>query len=117
MNQQSSTTQVLPLAASGDAPAAPAEQHRQKPTMWQQMKQQPLVPLFAAATAGVLGYGLLSFKGGDISASQRAMRFRVLAQGACVGAMVLYVGLNGAGPIGDAIAFFRPTKSPKVSES
>ncbi|NXM32594.1 HIG2A protein, partial [Oxyruncus cristatus] len=56
-------------------------------------RENPLVPLGCLCTVGVLTYGLISFKKGDIRRSQLMMRARVLAQGftfaALLGGMVV----------------------------
>ncbi|NXG53748.1 HIG2A protein, partial [Psilopogon haemacephalus] len=56
-------------------------------------RENPLVPLGCLCTVGVLTYGLISFKRGNIRRSQQMMRARVLAQGftfvALLGGMVV----------------------------
>lgn len=93
-------------------PLADPRLTKRRETFWEKASREPLVPLFAAATLGVLGYGLYSFQSGNVATSQKMMRLRVLAQGACVAAMVGYVGLNGSGPIADALKLF--SKKPAV---
>ncbi|NXJ66514.1 HIG2A protein, partial [Rostratula benghalensis] len=44
-------------------------------------RENPLVPLGCLCTAGVLTYGLISFKRGNIRQSQLMMRARIVAQG------------------------------------
>ncbi|KAJ7956269.1 RING-H2 finger protein ATL48 [Quillaja saponaria] len=59
--------------------------------------RNPLVPLGAFATAGVLTAGLISFRRGNSQLGQRLMRARVVAQGATVALMVgtaYYYGEN-----------------------
>ncbi|XP_016477222.1 RING-H2 finger protein ATL48-like [Nicotiana tabacum] len=51
--------------------------------------RNPLVPIGAFVTAGVLTAGLISFKRGNSQLGQQLMRARVLAQG---GTVVLMVG-------------------------
>jgi hypothetical protein len=51
-------------------------------------KENPLVPIGCFATLVALGYGLLSFKRGNMLMSQNMMRFRVVAQGGTVIALV-----------------------------
>ncbi|NWU89741.1 HIG2A protein, partial [Upupa epops] len=55
-------------------------------------RENPLVPLGCLCTIGVLTYGLISFKRGNIRQSQLMMRARILAQGftfaALLGGMV-----------------------------
>jgi hypothetical protein len=80
---------------------SPVESHKSGDSFIEKCKKQPLVPLFAVGTLGVLGYGLMSFRGAEISNSQRAMRLRVVAQGATLAAMVGYLGFVGEGPIGE----------------
>lgn len=55
-------------------------------------KKEPLVPIGALTTAGILAYGLSTFRRGNIRQSQRAMRARVLAQGFTIIAVVAYGG-------------------------
>ena len=57
---------------------------------WGKTKQDPLVPIGAAMTAGVLGAGLYSMYQNNPSLSQRMMRIRIVAQGFTV--VVLCVG-------------------------
>ncbi|NXS59538.1 HIG2A protein, partial [Brachypteracias leptosomus] len=56
-------------------------------------RENPLVPLGCLCTLGVLTYGLISFKRGNIRQSQLMMRARILAQGftfaALLGGMVV----------------------------
>ncbi|XP_061858622.1 HIG1 domain family member 2A, mitochondrial [Colius striatus] len=55
-------------------------------------RENPLVPLGCLCTLGVLTYGLVSFKRGNVRRSQLMMRARILAQGftfaALLGGMV-----------------------------
>ncbi|NXX76378.1 HIG2A protein, partial [Urocolius indicus] len=44
-------------------------------------RENPLVPLGCLCTLGVLTYGLISFKRGNVRRSQLMMRARILAQG------------------------------------
>jgi len=53
-----------------------------------QTKQDPFVPMGALLTCGILAGGLYQFNKGNKENSQRMMRFRILAQGATVVAMV-----------------------------
>ncbi|KAH7688795.1 Hypoxia induced protein domain-containing protein [Dioscorea alata] len=50
--------------------------------------RNPLVPVGAFVTAGVLTMGLISFKRGNSQLGQKLMRARVVAQGATVALMV-----------------------------
>ncbi|XP_019154730.1 PREDICTED: RING-H2 finger protein ATL48-like [Ipomoea nil] len=50
--------------------------------------RNPLVPLGALVTAGVLTAGLISFRQGNSNLGQKLMRARVVAQGATVALMV-----------------------------
>ncbi|XP_020704186.1 RING-H2 finger protein ATL48 [Dendrobium catenatum] len=50
--------------------------------------KNPLVPIGALITAGVLTAGLMSFKQGNSQLGQKLMRARVLVQGATVALMV-----------------------------
>ncbi|KAF0852333.1 mitochondrial CIV assembly protein Rcf1 [Andalucia godoyi] len=75
----------------------------QKESFIKKCKDQPMVPLFAVGTVGVLVAGLWSFKSNNIANSQRMMRMRVLLQGATITAMVLYLGVQKDGPIGEVI--------------
>ncbi|CAK9177215.1 unnamed protein product [Ilex paraguariensis] len=50
--------------------------------------RNPLVPIGAFMTAGVLTAGLISFKTGNSHLGQKLMRARVVAQGATVALMV-----------------------------
>lgn len=50
--------------------------------------KNPLVPVGALITAGVLTAGLISFKRGNSHLSQLLMRARVIAQGGTVAIMV-----------------------------
>ncbi|XP_018831560.1 RING-H2 finger protein ATL48-like [Juglans regia] len=50
--------------------------------------RNPLVPIGALLTAGVLTAGLISFKQGNSHLGQVLMRARVVAQGATVALMV-----------------------------
>ncbi|KAH7848017.1 hypothetical protein Vadar_032837 [Vaccinium darrowii] len=50
--------------------------------------KNPLVPIGALITAGVLTAGLISFKMGNSQLGQHLMRARVVAQGATVALMV-----------------------------
>uniref|UniRef100_A0A1J3CSA7 RING-H2 finger protein ATL48 n=1 Tax=Noccaea caerulescens TaxID=107243 RepID=A0A1J3CSA7_NOCCA len=50
--------------------------------------RNPLVPLGALATAGVLTAGLISFRRGNSQMGQVLMRARVVVQGATVALMV-----------------------------
>ncbi|NXA03105.1 HIG2A protein, partial [Sapayoa aenigma] len=56
-------------------------------------RENPLVPLGCLCTAGILTYGLISFKRGNTRRSQLMMRARILAQGftfaALLGGMVV----------------------------
>mmetsp|Transcript_116992 Transcript_116992/g.164412 ORF Transcript_116992/g.164412 Transcript_116992/m.164412 type:complete len:103 (+) Transcript_116992:56-364(+) len=56
---------------------------------WDKIKENPWVPLGAAATAVVLGSGLYAFKSGRVGLSQQMMRLRVVAQGATVAVLVI----------------------------
>ncbi|RWR77114.1 RING-H2 finger protein ATL48-like protein [Cinnamomum micranthum f. kanehirae] len=49
--------------------------------------KNPLVPLGALVTAGVLTAGLISFRQGNSRLGQKLMRARVVAQGATVALM------------------------------
>ncbi|KAJ8984782.1 hypothetical protein NQ317_003695 [Molorchus minor] len=51
-------------------------------------KENPLVPIGAAATTAALSYGLWSFRTGKKKMSQLMMRTRVVAQGFTIFAMV-----------------------------
>ncbi|KAJ7945898.1 RING-H2 finger protein ATL48 [Quillaja saponaria] len=60
-------------------------------------KRNPLVPLGALITAGVLTAGLISFRQGNSHLGQKLMRARVVVQGATVALMVgtaYYYGEN-----------------------
>eukprot|EP00897_Mesotaenium_endlicherianum_P000884 jgi/Mesen1/10797/ME000092S10282 len=57
--------------------------------------RNPLVPLGALATAGVLVAGLVSFKQGNYNRSQHFMRARVVFQAATVALMVGTVYYQG----------------------
>lgn len=57
----------------------PAEALRRK--RWELVRKNPWVPLGALATAGILGTGLMHFRRGNREASQRFMRYRIIAQG------------------------------------
>ncbi|KAE9449159.1 hypothetical protein C3L33_18943, partial [Rhododendron williamsianum] len=50
--------------------------------------KNPLVPIGAFITAGVLAAGLISFRMGNSQLGQHLMRARVVAQGATVALMV-----------------------------
>ncbi|KAL3641834.1 RING-H2 finger protein atl48 [Castilleja foliolosa] len=50
--------------------------------------RNPLVPIGAFMTAGVLTAGLISFRRGNSQLGQKLMRARVVAQGATVALMV-----------------------------
>ncbi|KAG5527285.1 hypothetical protein RHGRI_028248 [Rhododendron griersonianum] len=50
--------------------------------------KNPLVPVGAFITAGVLAAGLISFRMGNSQLGQHLMRARVVAQGATVALMV-----------------------------
>ncbi|XP_051139572.1 RING-H2 finger protein ATL48-like [Andrographis paniculata] len=50
--------------------------------------RNPLVPIGALMTAGVLTAGLISFKQGNSRLGQKLMRARVVVQGATVAVMV-----------------------------
>ncbi|VFQ91932.1 unnamed protein product [Cuscuta campestris] len=50
--------------------------------------RNPLVPIGALVTAGVLTAGLISFRQGNSKLGQKLMRARVVAQGATVALMV-----------------------------
>ncbi|KAL2936027.1 RING-H2 finger protein ATL48 [Bienertia sinuspersici] len=50
--------------------------------------RNPLVPIGALMTAGVLTAGLISFRQGNSQLGQRLMRARVIVQGATVALMV-----------------------------
>ncbi|KAL9227429.1 hypothetical protein vseg_003118 [Gypsophila vaccaria] len=50
--------------------------------------RNPLVPIGALLTAGVLTAGLISFRQGNSQLGQRLMRARVVVQGATVALMV-----------------------------
>ncbi|GMH27823.1 hypothetical protein Nepgr_029666 [Nepenthes gracilis] len=53
-----------------------------------QRVRNPLVPVGALVTAGVLTAGLISFRQGNSQLGQKLMRARVVAQGATVAIMV-----------------------------
>mmetsp|Transcript_18566 Transcript_18566/g.45694 ORF Transcript_18566/g.45694 Transcript_18566/m.45694 type:complete len:134 (+) Transcript_18566:155-556(+) len=55
------------------------------------LRKNPLVPLGALLTAGVLLGGLMQFRRGNTHQSQMFMRYRVLAQGATIGVASLSV--------------------------
>ncbi|XP_062977012.1 HIG1 domain family member 2A, mitochondrial [Elgaria multicarinata webbii] len=61
-------------------------------------RENPLVPLGCLGTAGVLGYGLICFKRGNIRQSQIMMRARILAQGFTVAALVVGVVITALKP-------------------
>eukprot|EP00160_Parvularia_atlantis_P013922 Unigene3176_Nuclearia_a/m.9740 Unigene3176_Nuclearia_a/g.9740 ORF Unigene3176_Nuclearia_a/g.9740 Unigene3176_Nuclearia_a/m.9740 type:complete len:102 (-) Unigene3176_Nuclearia_a:96-401(-) len=68
-------------------------------TTWEKLKRKsvkdPFVPVGALLTLGILAVGLYHFNRGNDRASQRMMRYRVLAQGATVAAMALgVIGIN-----------------------
>ncbi|KAJ8753546.1 hypothetical protein K2173_022787 [Erythroxylum novogranatense] len=73
-----------------------------EPTLEQFLEEKkrirnPLVPVGALMTAGVLTAGLISFKRGNSQLGQTLMRARVVAQGATVALMVgtaFYYGDN-----------------------
>ncbi|KAK7300397.1 hypothetical protein RJT34_11241 [Clitoria ternatea] len=50
--------------------------------------RNPLVPIGALITAGVLTAGLISFRQGNSNLGQKLMRARVVVQGATVALMV-----------------------------
>ncbi|CAN6448619.1 unnamed protein product [Victoria cruziana] len=50
--------------------------------------KNPLVPIGALITAGVLTAGLISFRQGNSQLGQKLMRARVVAQGATVALML-----------------------------
>ncbi|XP_031480924.1 RING-H2 finger protein ATL48-like [Nymphaea colorata] len=50
--------------------------------------KNPLVPIGALITAGILTAGLISFRQGNSHLGQKLMRARVLAQGATVALML-----------------------------
>ena len=50
--------------------------------------KEPLVPIGCLVTALVLGNGLRAFKAGNTNTSQQMMRWRVIAQGATVIAII-----------------------------
>ncbi|KAG0480047.1 hypothetical protein HPP92_010907 [Vanilla planifolia] len=54
----------------------------------QKRVKNPLVPIGALLTAGVLTVGLISFRRGDSQLGQKLMRARVVVQGATVALMV-----------------------------
>ncbi|KAH6759348.1 hypoxia-responsive family protein / zinc finger RING family protein [Perilla frutescens var. hirtella] len=58
--------------------------------MFQEKKRvrNPLVPIGALMTAGVLTAGLISFRRGNSQLGQKLMRARVVVQGATVALMV-----------------------------
>nr|KYP56278.1 RING-H2 finger protein ATL3I [Cajanus cajan] len=59
--------------------------------------RNPLVPIGALVTAGVLTAGLISFRQGNSQLGQKLMRARVVVQGATVALMVgtaFYYGEN-----------------------
>lgn len=61
------------------------------------MKADPLVPIGALTTAGILVGGLRAFNRGDKAASQKWMRARVIAQGltvVCLGYTSYTVAMN-----------------------
>eukprot|EP00850_Spirogloea_muscicola_P023496 SM000362S13783 [mRNA] locus=s362:52348:52907:+ [translate_table: standard] len=58
-------------------------------------KRNPLVPLGAVATAGVLVAGLVAFKQGKYGRSQQLMRARVGVQAATICLMVATVLIGG----------------------
>lgn len=60
----------------------------------QVLRKNPMVPIGAGVTAGILLAGLFAFKNGSQIWSQRLMRMRVLAQGAT---LVVLAGAAGAG--------------------
>ncbi|KAK1271261.1 RING-H2 finger protein ATL48 [Acorus gramineus] len=62
--------------------------------------KNPLVPIGALLTAGVLTAGIISFKQGNSQLGQKLMRARVVTQGATVALMVgtaYYYGDNITG--------------------
>ncbi|KAK1310212.1 RING-H2 finger protein ATL48 [Acorus calamus] len=62
--------------------------------------KNPLVPIGALLTAGVLTAGIISFKHGNSQLGQKLMRARVVVQGATVALMVgsaYYYGDNITG--------------------
>lgn len=64
------------------------------------LRKNPLVPLSALATAGILAGGLFQFKRGNAVWSQRLMRGRIFAQGttlALLAGSVYTVKAEGAG--------------------
>lgn len=58
---------------------------------FEKFKKNPLVPIGAVTTAGILIAGLLSFRSGNTRLSQQLMRARVIAQGATLGVLSLSV--------------------------
>jgi hypothetical protein len=52
-------------------------------------KQNPFVPLGALVTLVVLGKGVMAMKNRDTKVSQQMMRYRVVAQGATIIALVV----------------------------
>ncbi|KAI0488640.1 hypothetical protein KFK09_028479 [Dendrobium nobile] len=64
-----------------------------KPELWELADEKkrvknPLVPIGALLTAGVLTAGLISFRNGNSQLGQKLMRARVVFQGATVAVMV-----------------------------
>ncbi|KAG0471906.1 hypothetical protein HPP92_016452 [Vanilla planifolia] len=64
--------------------------------------KNPLVPIGALLTAGVLTFGLVSFRQGNSQLGQKLMRARVVVQGATVALMV-----GSAGYYGEQIKWFK----------
>jgi len=56
--------------------------------------KEPLVPLGTLVTAGVLTAGVRAFSKGNSQLSQKMMRWRVIAQGCTVAAIVFGAGLG-----------------------
>jgi len=72
-----------------------AEPETSMEKFWRKAAKDPIVPIGAAVTAGILLAGLRAFNRGDKQRSQQLMRYRVLAQGITIaGMMVGIVGLH-----------------------
>ena len=59
-----------------------------KEKLWRKMKENPLIPLGAGVTTGVLMIGIFSFATKRAKLSQIMMRARVVAQGFTIACMV-----------------------------
>ena len=73
--------------AAGDFSWMEDERYGGKKSMWTRMKEDPLVPLGCALTAGVLLGGLVTFQRGQSKLGNKFMQARVVLQMATVGAL------------------------------